>query len=243
MPEDVLVVSCEYKEDVSWLDKLPYPHVIYSKTHADDTRRYLPRNVGAEAEAYLQFIIDRYDDLPNTMVFVHGHETSHHQDGTIGDILASLGNVKKYNYASLNNRWVCMVYDLPSAGWYHRRLRTKAATVDDIMLVAKDASQRWRDIDLHTRVLALSGQCLPEYTFTRHCAQFVVSRELVTARPREFWESLLALLYELHDAEGMGRVCTGVLMEVLWFYILTGEHDEWDYVQRGKHLRERHRPK
>ena len=36
--------------------------------------RHTPKNKGRESLAYLQYIVDHYDDLPSTIVFLHSHK-------------------------------------------------------------------------------------------------------------------------------------------------------------------------
>lgn len=111
MNQDVCIVSCHYNEDLSWLiNQQKYAYKVYSKTNIN--YRYVPANYGTETEAYLHFIVDNYESLPETMVFVHGHERSFHQDGTILEILEGFGDLSKYNYISLNNIMGKVVYDV-----------------------------------------------------------------------------------------------------------------------------------
>jgi hypothetical protein len=69
----VLVVS-SYQEDLSWLQSQPIPFVIYQKTpgRSIEGAHYLP-NVGKEVLAYLAFMRDYHDCLPERMLFLHGH--------------------------------------------------------------------------------------------------------------------------------------------------------------------------
>lgn len=69
----VLVIST-FEEDLSWLDWQPLPFVVYQKAPG----RHVPGahvlpNVGKEVTAYLSFIRQYYDCLPQRMVFLHGH--------------------------------------------------------------------------------------------------------------------------------------------------------------------------
>ncbi|KAH7134034.1 hypothetical protein EDB81DRAFT_886838 [Dactylonectria macrodidyma] len=44
---------------------------------------YLSQNKGNEAMTYLTYLIDHYDDLPEVMVFMHGHRTAWHNNALI----------------------------------------------------------------------------------------------------------------------------------------------------------------
>jgi hypothetical protein len=62
-----------------WLQKQPFPYVIMTKGKPAGTPHNTPLQQGREAISYLQFIIDYYDTLPPRMIFVHGHQSSWHQ--------------------------------------------------------------------------------------------------------------------------------------------------------------------
>ena len=74
-----LVVVARYREDTSWLDVSSgdTPHVVY--TAGDPlSGRSPPENRGNEAASYLSAIIDLYDDLPDSVLFLHGHRRGWH---------------------------------------------------------------------------------------------------------------------------------------------------------------------
>jgi Protein of unknown function (DUF3431) len=66
----VLAVIAKFKEDVSWVKELSCPYKIYDKD------KDIP-NVGREAETYLRYIIEHYDNLPDHVVFLQGHPFDH----------------------------------------------------------------------------------------------------------------------------------------------------------------------
>lgn len=240
MPPDVLVVSCHYGEDVSWLARLPYPHVVYSKTDpAAD--RYLPRNVGVEAEAFLTFIVEQYDRLPRTAVFVHGHETSDHQDGTVAHLLASLGDLGQYAYRNFNSKMAMFVYDR-RAMLRDRVMDEYFSLLDDAFVAAPqpilDSPHPWQNAELHRLVLG-DDDPLPPYLVTMPCAQFVVHRDVIRSRPREYWRRLLDTMYALHDEHGLSGRDAGIVFEYLWFYIFTRETDEISFLRGRRHIRKR----
>jgi hypothetical protein len=66
-----------------WLASQPCPFVIYEKAAgAGAGRPLLPGshvvadNVGKEVSAYLSFIVEYYDALPESMLFLHSHRYS-----------------------------------------------------------------------------------------------------------------------------------------------------------------------
>jgi hypothetical protein len=68
--KNVLVVIAKYKENVSWVKDLQCAYKIYDKD------KDIP-NVGREAETYLRYIIENYDNLPDHVVFLQGHPFDH----------------------------------------------------------------------------------------------------------------------------------------------------------------------
>ena len=73
LPKKMIMVA-RHKEDTSWLDVYltDIPHIVYQV--ADTSAKYTTvTNKGNEATPYLQYIIDNYDNLPETIVFSHGH--------------------------------------------------------------------------------------------------------------------------------------------------------------------------
>ena len=69
-------VIAKYKEDISWLKDLKCKYVVYDKS------KDIP-NIGREAETYLRYIIERYDSLPEYVLFLQGYPFDHLHIGTI----------------------------------------------------------------------------------------------------------------------------------------------------------------
>ena len=67
-------------QDTSWLDSYlsEIPHIVYQVDEPNKTvgaQHATIANKGNEAMAYLQFIIDYYNELPASIVFLHGHRS------------------------------------------------------------------------------------------------------------------------------------------------------------------------
>ncbi len=82
----VLVVA-RYKEDLSWLERVPvqYDICIYNKSNSPCrgfepngriTVKQLP-NKGKEADTYCRYILEHYEDLPERIVFCQGDPFAH----------------------------------------------------------------------------------------------------------------------------------------------------------------------
>jgi hypothetical protein len=72
-------VISKYKEDISWVNTLKFPYIIYNKDESDLTNKNfinLP-NKGREAHTYLTHIIDNYDRLDEITCFLQGYPFDH----------------------------------------------------------------------------------------------------------------------------------------------------------------------
>ena len=105
------ICSSHYNEDIEWLKKSPWPvSVVHKEGGAPiDNATWTIPNVGCEASAYLTYIVNRYETLPEYVAFIHGHEEAYHQNGDrpLLDLIRD-ANVKKYGYVPLNNTWRCV---------------------------------------------------------------------------------------------------------------------------------------
>ncbi|KAK2746789.1 hypothetical protein FQN57_002831 [Myotisia sp. PD_48] len=106
-----LVVASIKSENTTWVsEELPdWPANIYN-VDDPDAKLSVPMNKGREAMAYLTYIIDRYESLPDYSVFIHGLRYQWHNDDPIYDgvpIIRALrlSFVSKVGYAPLRCVW------------------------------------------------------------------------------------------------------------------------------------------
>lgn len=78
------VVLARYKEDVSWLDKLNHDFCIVNKGPDDINEKYKDKILkipykerGREAQGYVSYIIENYDNLPDYLVFTQANPFDH----------------------------------------------------------------------------------------------------------------------------------------------------------------------
>jgi hypothetical protein len=78
--EKCVVVISRYNEDVSWLNQLKIPYILYNKGEKLDDFTYseIP-NQGRETETFLRFITEHYHNLPQRVVFVQGDPFYHYK--------------------------------------------------------------------------------------------------------------------------------------------------------------------
>jgi hypothetical protein len=167
---ELVIVSSHWNEDLNWLKSLPHPVVVCGKegeeTPAIPTNlRCKTPNVGYETSSYLKFIIEFYDELPNNVAFIHGHENSIHQMRDLKTILT--GNDWKTNkYYSMNF-------------WYAKRCITME---EESSKYIKYISSIWSEY--FEKELGIPA---PTYVIADCCAQFVLPRELIHRYPKDVY--------------------------------------------------------
>lgn len=173
------VVTSHWKEDLTWLTKSPFPVVLIDKVGSDPSpfvAQHVIPNQGREASAYIKYIVENYDSLPEAVAFIHGHETSVHQkhERPLLDVIAG-ANVAKYGFVPVNN------------------MHFGGEFAD-----SKDGTIRlhsfWERLCLGT---VFRGQAQPEHRgpmVYELGAQFVVSRERILRNPKMLYEGWLHIM-------------------------------------------------
>jgi hypothetical protein len=181
--EPLIIVSAHFSEDLAWLKESPYPVVVCSKHGADAPAipaepRCVQPNRGRESSAYLKFIKEFYHELPKRVAFIHGHETSWHQNM---DMLGAITHARKdLNYVGLNN----MFYD-------NRDMDNP---------VYSEFKPTW---DEHFRPYVRRE--LPERIVNDCCAQFIVSRTAIQRLPQEAYAHWLDIVHAVEDDYTLGQ--------------------------------------
>ena len=157
------ICTCHFRENLEWL---PADSVTVVHKEGGDpvpekfTNVWTIPNVGTEGPAYLWYIIQRYDSLPDTVAFIHGHEESHHQQGD-RPLLEMIrdANSRAYGYVPLGNAWNPMLRD--------GQLKPYVGFIEEVLELV-----------------------LPEFFVTCSGAQFVVTRERIQRNSLEFYTKL-----------------------------------------------------
>lgn len=204
------VVVAHYNEDIGWtehIDKNRFRVIIVSKTK-QDADIYIDVNKGFEASAYLRYMHDYYDQLPEHMVFVHGQNTSWHHHRSLKHIINSLAfedeGIAYHNINSpMPNTFVCDGVEVPDGNH---------------VIIA--GLQKWRScIDIFLP-LVLDPQ--PTDFRCKICAQFVVSRDLIHRHSKDMYLNWYEkLMSDTRDSKTLACV-----WEWSWCLVLTGCYDE-----------------
>ena len=190
----VTIVTSHWKEDLTWLLSSEFPVVLIDKEGAEPTciePAHVIPNKGSEASVYLKFIIERYDDLPEHVAFIHGHETSHHHRHDLPILeLIRRANLK-YDYISLNN-------------WYNNFVFMNEPAYDTYC-------EDWWDI-----YMGPEFKKPPRGSLLRNmpmAAQFIVSKKAIRSNSLEFYKKCYAALMDLDVPKH------AVFLEMVWHLI------------------------
>jgi hypothetical protein len=208
-----LVMPKMLEDDVSWIDAelgdmLDSGSLTTAVYAMDDvTATLFPiRNKGNEVMAYLSYIIDFYEELPDVAIFMHSHRFAWHNN-LILDKDASLmvrhlspERVSRDGYMNLRCHWYpgCPEWMRPSVTEHDEFKKEQ-----DILAVSW--AELFPDEDMPT---VLAQPC---------CAQFALSRERIRSIPRELfvWLRDWVLRTTLSD------FLAGRVFEYVWQYIFT----------------------
>ncbi|KAH0202390.1 hypothetical protein KCU99_g4599, partial [Aureobasidium melanogenum] len=202
--DQIIVTGKTNSEDTSWVEKLPtWQNAVYSVDN-DTWPLHTSGNKGREANVYLTYIIENYEELPLTIAFVHAHEGAWHIDADGNSNVKSLSSlnfdfVQRNGYVNL--RCIaspgCPDGMRPFHDYHDEEDRRAEHAIADV----------WKEL--------FGDNDVPEVIGATCCAQFAVSRDQVRKRPLEFYVGALKWLHEtpLDDATS-GRV-----LEHIWHII------------------------
>jgi hypothetical protein len=182
------LVVAAYTEDVSWVRAVPFPVTVYHHRDCLLVPGDIPcvplPNVGREAHVYLTHIVGHYDDLDDYTVFSQGNPFEHSPD-----FLARI---------SVHSRLTSLTtYYLPDRPAAAVKAFDRIEEVDGFVVryglgtaghVDADGSG-WLDRSIWPRVFACPA---PDPWWFGYGASWLVPRACIRARPRWFWQRLLA---------------------------------------------------
>ena len=203
-----LVVASVVRENTEWVrDEFPglraFVYVV-DNPHAPFTT---PKNKGNEAMAYLTYIIDNYDALPDVSIFVHAHKSAWHDDALVGGGTAEAlrrlrdAHVVRQGYFNLRCSW--------SPGCPAELDLTKPAGNS----TAQETKMKAAWHELHP------DDPLPDVMAQPCCAQFAASRTRIREVPLWRWVHYRDWLL----ATDLDDYHSGRVWEYTWQYVLAGE--------------------
>lgn len=209
-----LVIGRLKSEDVSWTEELEGLNRSIYTVDDENSALKVPKNKGHEAMVYLTYIIDNYDDLPDTVLFFHPHQFTWHNNILLD--LDSKKTIERLNdaRAARDGYFNARCHHDPGCpDWLHPD--RPSAQWD---LVHKNEERFftphvWRELHPEAPVpYTISQPC---------CAQFAVSGERIRSRPRSDYLHYRDWLLNTELADEI----SGRIMEYTWQYIFTGQSD------------------
>jgi len=214
---NVELVIARYREDVSWVEGLGFPAVVYDKS--GESGRPEPSsgqvaweplpNVGREAHTYLHHIVTRYPDFAEFTVFLQGDPFRHMGEGAGPQTLREriLRNVR-------------LGVKFTGFAWYKLkcdRLGRPHAMADP------EGMGRWKgwgkDIPVGAVYAELfAGEAPETFLATVPAGLLFVSKDRLLSRSKSFYERCLKLV--LDDPEDERN--TGHAFERLWQVLFGG---------------------
>jgi hypothetical protein len=197
------IVTSHWKEDLRWLQQSPYPIILIDKEGAQSSP-FIPQHIipnkGHESSVYLKYIFENYDNLPDHVAFIHGHEKSHHQHFSVPllKVIAS-ANINHHDFIPLNNAYSLFIFN----------------------------SSR-TNFEQHWATLNLPNNLKPPYEtlgLAPQGAQFILSKNLIKKYSKDFYENLYNILMNEWDNYSNHTNHIGFFFEYIW-HILWG-YDKW----------------
>lgn len=205
-----VVVVAGTRHRAEWLKEVgnDVESVIYQQDHPRKPNYYIRH--GNEVGAYLTFLVDFYDCLPNVTAFVHGHEDEGWHSFNMRETIRALQWRLIPGYTDLNRKpgiWSLDLRDRPKYPSHN-----PIATGDDVYdgshppqaIVggnAYEASEVFQWLQQETNVHAYDhffGRAglgaMPKTISFPCCSQFAVTRDAVHLRSRFFWQQNLHYL-------------------------------------------------
>ncbi|QDS71106.1 hypothetical protein FKW77_009253 [Venturia effusa] len=205
-----IVVPKLTRQDTSWLDE-ELSEARKAVYVVDDRNAPLhpPKNKGNEAMVYLSYIIDHYDNLSDTNIFIHAHRWAWHNNDLFNAdtamMIRHLSNDRVAREGYMNLR--CMFYPGCPA-WMHLNTKKEVEEKKEEMLIAKS----WKKL--------FPNHPMPDILGQPCCSQFAVSRERIRAIPLSEYTRLRNWLIKTR----LSNDISGRVFEYLWQYLWTGKN-------------------
>ena len=169
----VVVVPRMKKEDIDWFKhELPDTNLVVYVVDDHTAANHPPRNKGHEVMVYLTYIVDHYWQLPDTIIFMHAHRWSHHNNELLGADATTM--IRRLN----DNHVAREGYMNVKCEWYPGCPKWLEPTnlEDDLgKQEQKVLSKCWHEL--------FPFHPLPRFLAQPCCAQFALSRQRVLSIP------------------------------------------------------------
>lgn len=211
------VVVAQHREGVAWLSELPaVVHQYIYQAENSTAERPVRVNQG-ETAVYLQYIVEQYHNLPDAVAFVHAHQAAPHMP----DKLEVLNKLRWDAFGYANLRYANITYDLWgrwTGDWLCPQNPQEAPPSDEIIWDELRVNQSQLFADVWKELFESPLGPMPQFVHSPCCAEFVVSRTRIQARPLSFYQDCLTWL----EMTSSKRYWAGRIFEYVW-HIIFGE--------------------
>lgn len=214
----VQLVIARYSEDVSWLGKINYPFVVYNKNEIPLPGSLPLPNIGRETHTYLTHIVNNYDQLAETMVFLQGDPFFHlTKDGKAG-VAELRSNIEKAEARKI---------PFHGLAWFRLKCDGLGRPHDLADIAKKGKWKGWgKDIPVAKIFERIFHASAPKQFIARGATgNFMVRRDRVLIRPRSFYEHCLSVVVD----DPYDEINTGHAFERLWHLIFIGNR-AWNHM-------------
>lgn len=216
---DTTIVTSHFNEDLTWLAQKDYmfksivvcdknggaiiPEQIKSKLDCLSCPN--TENKGRETWAYLNYIVNNYNNLSERTAFIHGHENAWHYKNPLSILDAILvAKTNKYGYISLNIKHHPGFDYSPDRNYRYQR-------------TAPLMTKYWQEY-----FYPYLGE-IPKKFSHDCCGQFVVTKDRILKHPKEAYEKWFNLFEVLKDKE-KDETSYGYIFEFIWHIIFGEDH-------------------
>jgi hypothetical protein len=173
------IVVAKYKEDTSWLSFMDSTNVlVYDKSGGANLleKSISIRNWGRESETYLRYICDHYDSLPSYIFFIQGNPFDHIVD-------------KRVSEHNFRESLEALVWSRPTEAIsiYNQTCEEPMATYPGLRF--QEYFSLLFDSDIPN-----------QKTYPPGC-QYVVPREVILSRSKQFWNRIHSMIFETNFQE------------------------------------------
>ena len=194
------IIVARYNENLDWLNPIIDNCIIYNKGNKLGlSNEIILDNVGREAETYLHYIIDNYDNLPDIVIFTQGN-ISDHRGSNDANILINMANE-----ATIHNKSICFRDNCPE-NWN---------SIDENNYYLHNNYKNNERISFGEWFKKHINPIYPSPLLLYWNAIFAVKKELILNKPIEYYKNLiLEVNHHINPTEGH-------FFERSWFYIFS----------------------
>ncbi|KAF2502337.1 hypothetical protein BU16DRAFT_554403 [Lophium mytilinum] len=201
-----VVVASQKSENSTWLSSY-FPEWEKNIYAVDDPSAPLtvPKNKGRESMVYLTYIIEKYDDLPDNVLFIHPNRYQWHNDDPDYDGLPMLRHFQ--------------IPYLEQEGYVNIRCAWSLGCPEEIKPLGQEGEHRAAvhaggDYKQAFEVLFPEKE-VPKIVGVSCCAQFAVTKEKIRERPKSDYERYREWLLETPLVDSI----SGRIFEYSWHMV------------------------